>query len=119
MKSGGEIAVAVERQPNRAVAGAAPGRFRMNSRPLQNACHGMPKLMHPDVRQTSSLQGACQRTVDLPDSTTLAEGEGFEPPKACTLVVFNRIIPFASVRHSSPTFALYVSAAPFVRQRSP
>jgi hypothetical protein len=51
--------------------------------------------------------------------SALAEGEGFEPPKACTLVVFKTVFfPFASVRHSSPTFALYMSPGPIVRQRS-
>src|SRR5438270_11577605 len=50
----------------------------------------------------------------------LAEGEGFEPPKACTIVVFKTGGPsFASVHSRSPTFALYMNRWPFVCQRSP
>ena len=45
----------------------------------------------------------------------LAEGEGFEPPKACTLVVFKIIFdPSTTVRRRSPTSALYFALARFV-----
>ena len=40
--------------------------------------------------------------------SALAEGEGFEPPKACTLVVFKTgVASFISVRRRSPSFAQY------------
>src|SRR6266550_6792385 len=51
---------------------------------------------------------------------SLAEGEGFEPPKACTLVVFKATFgPSATVRGRSPTSALYFTQARFVHRRSP
>jgi len=50
----------------------------------------------------------------------VAEGEGFEPPKACTLVVFKTVVPsFANVRGRSPSSAPYFTLPLIVRQRSP
>ncbi len=50
----------------------------------------------------------------------LAEGEGFEPPKACTLVVFKPVAAsFATVRGRSPASAAYFTLALFVRRSSP
>ena len=47
-------------------------------------------------------------------------GRGIRTPEGLHLSGFqDRIFPFASVRQSSPTFALYMSPSPFVRQRSP
>ncbi len=39
--------------------------LRMDPEFQQNAGHGMAEVVHPDMRETSSLQGASQAAVDL------------------------------------------------------
>ena len=55
--------------------------------------------------------------------SALAEGEGFEPPKACTLVVFKplstRPSPFVDVRQRPRRISRQHVSSANVRQRSP
>jgi len=93
---------AQRRQGNKHVDDSMIGGCRHGSRQPGRSQHSLSQ-----IRWHYSL-GNCIRN--------LAEGEGFEPPKACTLVVFKATFnPSATVRGRSPTSAPYFTPSRFVR----
>ncbi len=83
------------------------------SRGCRHGCHqhiGLERIRCREIRR----EGYPIRIQNV------AEGEGFEPPKACTLVVFKPVAPkFANVRGRSPSSAAYFTLPLIVRHCSP
>src|SRR5437870_2165169 len=90
---------------------------------LNRQVASIPQTVRRHRRKGNQISDASHVVVEAHGNGNVAEGEGFEPPKACTLVVFKTLLtrppPFADVRQRPRcTSSLHVSSAS-VRQRSP
>src|SRR5437667_5816728 len=81
---------------------------------LNRQVASIPQTVRRHRRKGNQISDASHVVVEAHGNGNVAEGEGFEPPKACTLVVFKPIAPLsANVRGRSPSFAAYFTLASY------
>src|SRR5438874_8258694 len=90
---------------------------------LDRQVASVPQTMRRRRRKGKRISDASHVVVEVHGNGNVAEGEGFEPPKACTLVVFKtgffKPPEFAIVRRRSPCSGRRSFPSANVRRRSP